>query len=515
MSGPRGAAGHHRHPQSWRMRRVVVVGNGMAGARLADELRRRDATLKITVIGEEPHPAYNRVLLSTVIGGGLGVDAVRLYPPGWHARHRVRLCTGVRVTEIDRQRSTVTTDDGGVHRYDTLVLATGSLSWTPPTTNLAAPDGTLAPGAVAFRTADDCERILRTAAPGVRVAVLGGGLLGVEAARGLVRRGVDVTVLHPVGHLMERQLDAAGGGVLAVALRELGVTVRLNVLATRYEPTMPGRGLWLDDGSFQPADLVVVAAGVRARIGLARNAGLAVGTGIQVDDELRSITDPRVRAVGECAEHAGVVHGLVQPGWEQARVLADLLTGADPTARYTGSRPVARLKARDVDLATMGETFTEHGDRGAEVVRLEDVARGRYAKLVLRDERVAGAILLGCPEAAAAVTQLYDSGAPVPADRLGLLVGRGGAGPAQLPPALLPNRSIICRCNSVTKGQLSTAWLAGAHTPAALAAATRAGTGCGSCADTVASICTWLAESEPRAQRGESPLREDPMETVA
>jgi assimilatory nitrate reductase electron transfer subunit len=285
---------------------------------------------------------------------------------------------------------------------------------------------------------------------------------------------------------------------------------------------VPGRerGLWLNDGSFQPADLVVIAAGVRPRIGLAHRSGLAVRTGILVDDELRSITDPRVRAVGECAEHAGVVHGLVQPGWEQVKVLADLLTGADPAARYTGSRPVARLKARDVDLATMGETFTDHDDRGAEVVRLEDAARGRYAKLVLRDERVAGAIVLGCPEAAAAVTQLYDSGAPVPTDRLGLLVGRGGAGPAQLPPALLPNRSIVCRCNSVTKGQLSTAWLAGAHTPAALAAATRAGTGCGSCADTVAGICTWLAESGSESgsesgQRGEPSPREDDVETVA
>src|SRR5262249_24864620 len=184
---------------------------------------------------------------------------------------------------------------------------------------------------------------------------------------------------------------------------------------------------------------------------------------------------------------------LVQPGWEQVRVLADLLTGADPAARYTGSRPVARLKARDVDLATMGETFTDHDDGGAEVVRLEGTARGRYAKLVVRAERVAGAIVLGCPEAAAAVTQLYDSGAPMPADRLGLLVGRASAGPAQVPPALLPNRSIICRCNSVTKGQLSTAWLAGAHTPAALATATRAGTGGGSGAGTGAGLCNGAA----------------------
>ena len=500
-------------------RRVVVVGNGMAGARLVDELRRRNAALDITVIGEEPHPAYNRVLLSTVLGGGLGVDAVRLHPAGWHAKHGVRLRTGVRVTGIDRMHRVVTTDDGGEYGYDALVLATGSRSWTPPTENLAGPDGTLAPGVVAFRTADDCERILQVAAPGARVAVLGGGLLGLEAARGLVRRGVDVTVLHPVGHLMERQLDGGAGRVLAGALRELGVAVRLNVLATRYRPALPRRGLELDDGSFQPADLVVVAAGVRAQTCLARSAGLAVDTGIVVDDQLRSVTDPRVWAVGECAEHAGVVYGLVQPAWEQARVVADLLTGADPTARYAGSRPVTRLKARDLDLAVMGETFTDHDDRLAEVIRLEDAAQGRYAKLVLRDERVTGAIVLGCPDAAAAVTQLFDSGAPVPADRLGLLIGRATGGTA---PALLPDKAVVCRCNSVTKGRLSAAWLAGARTVPALTLATRAGTGCGSCADVVAGICAGLAESEQAkdsepAQHGEPvrPAARADVKTVA
>jgi assimilatory nitrate reductase electron transfer subunit len=486
------------------LRRVVVVGNGMAGARLVDELRRRDPaglSLHVTVIGEEPHPAYNRVLLSTVVGGALRVEAVRLYPEDWHVKHQVQLHTGVRVVDIDRDHRTVTTDDRQGHSYDVLVLATGSRSWTPPTEGLAAPDGTLAAGAVAFRTATDCERILDVAAPGARIAVLGGGLLGLEAARGLVGRGADVTVLHPVGHLMERQLDPGSGAVLAGTLRELGVNVRLNVMATRYLAPVERRGLELDDGSFQPADLVVVAAGVRAQTWLARSAGLAVNNGIVVDDELRSVTDRRVRAIGECAEHNGVVHGLVQPAWDQARVVADLLTGADPNARYAGSRPVTRLKARDVDLAAMGETFTDHDDAGADVVRLEDPAQGRYAKLVLRDERVAGAIVLGCPEAAATITQLFDSRAPVPADRLGLLVGRRAtASGGDTTPALLPNRSIVCRCNTVTKGQLSTAWLAGARSVPALATATRATTGCGSCKDAVAGICSWLAETEPVQQ---------------
>jgi assimilatory nitrate reductase electron transfer subunit len=477
--------------------RVVIVGNGMAGSRLADELRRREpdpGILRITVIGEEQHPAYNRVLLSSVVGGGLDIEGVRLYPPGWYRNHHVELHRGVRAVAVDRLHRFVHDSNGGIHHYDVLVLATGSRSWVPPVDGLLDPGGQLAGGVVTFRTASDCERIVAAAQPGGLVAVLGGGLLGLEAARGVAGRGAAVTVLHPVGHLMERQLDPGAGRVLARTLDRLGVAVRLNVSATRRRQ----EGLELSDGGFQPAGLVVVAAGVRAETTLARQAGLEVNHGIVVDDELRSVTDHRVRAIGECAEHRGTVHGLVQPAWDQAAALADLLTGADPAVRYTGSTAVTRLKARDVDLATMGETFTEPDDDPmAEVVRLEDPARGRYAKLVLRDERVAGAIVLGCPEAAATLTQLFDSRAPVPADRLGLLVGRGLGDSGQAPPALLPARALICRCNSVTKAQLTAAWLAGARTVTAQAAATRATTGCGSCADSVAGLCEWLASADP------------------
>jgi len=514
--------------------RVLIVGNGMAGSRLADELRRREPDpdiLRITLIGEERHPAYNRVLLSSVVGGGLDIAGVRLYPDDWYGKHHVELHRGVRVVAVDRLERLVLDSHGGTHGYDVLVLATGSRSWIPPVDGLVEPGGELAGGVVTFRTASDCERIVAAAQPGGRVAVLGGGLLGLEAARGVAGRGAAVTVLHPVGHLMERQLDPPAGRVLARTLDRLGIAVRLNVRATRFRggagfagsaggvgvagfaggagvagaaggagvAGSAGGGLELSDGGFQPAGLVVVAAGVRAETTLARQAGLEVHHGIVVDDELRSVSDHRVRAIGECAEHRGTVHGLVQPAWDQAAALADLLTGADPAVRYTGSTAVTRLKARDVDLATMGETFIEPDDDPlAEVVRLEDPARGRYAKLVLRDERVAGAIVLGCPEAAAALIQLFDSRAPVPSDRIGLLVGRGVGNPlGQVPPALLPARALICRCNSVTKAQLTVAWLAGARTVTAQAAATRATTGCGSCADTVARLCEWLASADP------------------
>jgi assimilatory nitrate reductase electron transfer subunit len=469
-------------------RSVVVVGYGMAGARLVEELRRRDDRMAITVLGAEGEPAYNRVLLSSVLAGGLSTEAIRLHHPDWAADHDIAVHTGSRVTDIDRETRQVRTA-AGVFDYDALVLATGSTPWLPPTQGLDPG----VDGVVAFRTVSDCERIL---AVDGRVVVLGGGLLGLEAARGLAGRGVDVTVVHPGRHLMERQLDAGAGSVLARTLTGLGVTVRLGLLATRYRPEAPHRGVELDDGSFLPADLVVVATGVRPEVALARRAGLAVEHGVVVDDRLRSVTDPRIRAIGECAEHRGTVHGVVQPAWDQAAVVADLLTGADPAALYTGSRTVTRLKARDVDLAAMGDP---HGDddpvTGVEAVALADPSRGRYAKLVLRDERVVGAIVVGMPDAAARLTQLYDTAMPAPADRLALLVGTAVVHTGS--PAQLPDRAVVCKCNTVTKGQLTAAWGGGARSAAALAEATRATTGCGGCTDAVCGIAAWLQQADP------------------
>lgn len=468
-------------------RRVVIVGGGMAGARLADDIRRRDERVEITVVGEEPHPAYNRVLLSSVLAGSLRLDAVRLAEaPGVDFR------LGVTVTAIDRAARRITLSDESTVDYDVLVLATGSRPWLPPTEGLVADDGALAPGVAAFRTLDDCERIIEQAGPGHPVAVLGGGLLGLEAARGLVARGCLVTVVHPVGHLMERQLDPAGGRVLAKTLQGMGIEVRLGVLAARY---LPGEGLKLEDGSLVPADLVVVSAGVKPNTALAEAAGLTVDGGIVVDDSLRT-NDPRVHAIGDCARHPGTVSGLVQPAWEQAAVLADLITGADPAARYRGTPVVTRLRARDIDLATLGDVHAEVDSADAEVLCLQDPVRGRYAKLVIRDERVAGAIVLGVPDAAATITQLYDRGVPVPSDRLALLLGRS------LPtgthsPADLPASAVICRCNTVSKGQLVKAWNGGARGVAELAGLTRATTGCGSCRDVVCGIADWLSAAEP------------------
>ncbi len=416
-----------------------------------------------------------------------------MHDTDWAAGHGVDLRLGATVTGIDRAARQVVLADGSTVDYDALVLATGSRAWVPPVEGLTTEDGALAAGAVAFRTLDDCERIVAATRPGAPVAVLGGGLLGLEAARGLAGRGALVTVVHPVGHLMERQLDPAAGHALAGTLAGLGIEVRLGVLAGRY---VPGDGLKLADGGHVPADLVVVSAGVRQETGLAEAAGLTVDQGVLVDDALRT-SDPRIHAIGDVARHPGTVSGLVQPAWEQAAVLADLLTGTDPAARYPGTPVVTRLKARDIDLAAMGEVHTEVDSPDAEVLCLQDFTRGRYAKLVIRDDRVTGAIVLGSPDAAATITQHYDRGTRVPSDRLALLLGRSLPGTVAPSPADLPASATVCRCNTVSKRQLVNAWRDGARGVADLAAATRATTGCGGCRDTVCGIADWLSTVDP------------------
>ncbi|WP_300009986.1 FAD-dependent oxidoreductase [Pseudonocardia sp.] len=481
-------------------RRVVVVGNGMVGARFCDEVRRRDPDgrrVRLTVLGAERWPAYNRVLLSTVLAGGLAARAIGLYPGGWAARRRIDLRTGVAAVAIDRAARVVHTDDGGLEPYDELVLATGSRAHLPPL------DGIEKDGVTAFRDLADCERILSLARPGTRFAVLGGGLLGCEAARGLAGRGARVTLLHRGTHLMERQIDPGAGQVLAASLRRLGVDARLGVRATAWEP---GAGI-RTDGGLVAADALVVATGVRAETALAADAGIAVDHGVVVDDRLAT-SDDRVHAVGDCAQHAGAVAGVVQPGWEQAAVLADLLTGSDPAARYRGTRGVTRLKARDIDLAAFGDPalLTDPASDSAtpapEVIRFSDPAGGRYAALAFAGEQVVAGAVVGLPDAAASMIQFFDGGIPIaPGDRLALLLGRALPGAVETAdPGRLPHAAVVCRCNTVTKGALVAAWRGGATDPAALARATRATTGCGSCGDAVRGICTWLAEADPRTE---------------
>jgi assimilatory nitrate reductase electron transfer subunit len=461
------------------MTRVVVIGNGMAGARLVDELCRRDLDVQVTVFGAEDRPAYNRILLSDVLAGRRAPDAIDL--PSAPARVAQR--QGVSVTAIDREARTVLADDGSTTPYDALVLATGSTAVVPPVQGIAGPGGRLLAGVHVFRTVDDCAAIAGGAKDAARAVVVGGGLLGLEAARGLLGHGLQVDVVHGASHLMEAQLDAAGGAVLRRAVTSLGVGVHLGSFAAGVLGGRRVEGVRLADGREVRGSLVVLACGVRPQVDLARAAGLAVERGVLVDDCLTT-DDPHVFALGECAQHEGSVYGLVAPAWEQAAVLADVLTGG--AARYAGSRLITRLKAMGLEVAAMGETAPEpeeSGD-GLEVLVFSDPVRHVYKKLVVRDGVVTGAVLLGDLATAGTITQAFDRGAPLPADRLHLLFA--GVGSAAAPdPASLPDDAVVCTCNQVTAGELR---CSGCSTADEAAQATRAGTGCGGCRSSVQAL---------------------------
>lgn len=483
--------------------RVVVVGYGMAGARVATELRARRADLEVTVVGAEPHRAYNRILLSNLLAGKAREADVALAEPTGHG---VDVRLGVTALAIDRAARTLSASDGGSLPYDRLVLATGGEAVVPPIPGLLRDDGGLPDRVAVFRTLDDCRRILslvgrtRSGGPetergtGGRALVLGGGLLGLEAARALAAQGLDVTVLHARPHLMDRQLDSVAGAVLADTLERLGVAARLDAETVRVKESPDGVQAVLADGDRLDADLLVVACGIRPDTALARAAGLRVERGIVVDDRMAT-SDPRIFAIGDCAQHGGATGGLLAPAWAQAQVAADVVSGVRPLARYRPAPAVTRLKAAGVDLATMGESAADGGD----ALTFHDPRGGTYAKLVVRGDRLAGAILLGDNPSVGTVIQLFDRGGPLPADLRSLLLGRPVAGPAaaaEASPALMPDAAVVCRCNTVSKGAIVAGFRAGDRSAHDIAARTRATTGCGSCAATVAGVLEWLARSE-------------------
>jgi assimilatory nitrate reductase electron transfer subunit len=419
------------------------------------------------------------------VAGDSRPDSIVTHDETWARRHRIDLRIGRTVTRISAQM--IALDDDTELRYDELVLALGSRARLPRLDGLSTQDDRIA----VLRTIEDCRRIERIATTSEHVAVLGGGVLGLEIAHGLARRGIRVSIVHPAGHLMDRQLNPEAGTVLGEILARQGIRLHTAKRARRWEHT----GLRLTDGELLACDAVVVATGAAPESALAESAGIAVNNGIVIDDRLRT-SHSGIYAIGDCARHSGAPGGFVQPGWEQAAVLADLLTRTNPAARYRGTPCVTRLKATGIELATMGD---RDGPNDAEVLTFADSTRGRYARLTLNADRIVGAIMLGLPDAAATITQLFDRGAPAPSDRLALLLGR--ALPPESPPVSapfrLPAQAVICRCNTVTKRQLITAWQAGARDLDALATATRATTGCGTCRDAVCGIQEWLASTDP------------------
>lgn len=469
-------------------RRVVVVGNGMAGFRFVQELTDiGSADCAITVIGDEPGGAYNRMLLSNVLAGHASPGSIELADHGWYASRGVKLQAGVAVAAIDRPSRRVRLADGSVVPYDVLVLATGSDPVIPPVPGLTRSIA----GVLAFRTLADCASIGELATG--HAVVLGGGVLGLETARGLAGRGMAVTLVQRGPRLMERQLDATASRVLTRTVRSLGVAVRAKTGIRSVLGSSRLTGVQLSDGTGLPADVLVLCCGTRPRTALAADAGLAVNSGVVVDDQMRSLTDPAIFAIGECAEHRGRTHGLVAPCWEQARVAASVV-GSLP-AGYRGSTEVLRLKAAGIELAALGSSRVP---AGAEVITFADPTRGVYSKLVVQEGKLTGAILLGDTRMAGTITQLFDRGAPLPEDRSSLLLVRRNASvTVAASPTTLPGGATICQCNGVTKSAICQAWQNGATSVGEIVSRTRATTGCGTCKDSVEGIVDWLAAAEP------------------
>ncbi len=349
------------------------------------------------------------------------------------------------------------------------------------------------PGVFVFRTLDDCREIAAYAQGRGRAAVIGGGLLGLEAARGLQNFGVAVNVVHRGPHLMGQQLDAPAGAILKSSIEKLGIGVRLLRNTTEVLGEDRVTGLVFDDGKTLEYDMVVIATGITPNAEIGKRCGLTVERGIVVDDQMRSVDDRDIYAVGECAQHRGHVYGLVAPLWEQAKVLADQITGRDPGAAYHGSKVATKLKVMGVEVASMG--VTEPEDERDEIVQFSEPKKGTYKKLIIRDGRLIGGILLGDISKAAYLMQAFDRNTPLPDERLTLLFDIG-APAKQVTFEEMPADAQICNCNGVSKGAIVTCVRSGKRSAKAVMDATRAGMGCGSCKSAVTELVEWACGGE-------------------
>jgi len=459
-------------------RRLVVVGTGMAALATVEAAfeHRPPASWSVTMIGREPEPPYNRILLSRVLARG-GEDTLAMRPASWYADRGVELRTGTDVVEVDPEEQAVVTSSGERLTYDRLVLATGSQPLVPPI------DGVDRRGVHLFRTLADTRAIAAHAKRARRAIVIGGGLLGLEAARGLVELGLEVTVVHLVDRLMETQLDGPAAGLLERQIRALGVEILRGRATSAVLGNGRAEGVRFASGEELSGDMIVVSVGIRPEVELARATGLEVGRGILVDDELRT-SAARIWAVGECAEHREKVYGVWGPLLEQARAAGGSLAGQP--AAFLGTVPATTLKVMGVDLFTAGR-HSATDDRDEEVLAM-DTRRGIYRKLVLSDGRLVGATLLGDLAASGQVAELLRSGERVPE---ALLAPSDGAGPVDAP----DDGALVCTCNSVSRGTImAIARDRGLERVDQVTRATRACSGCGSCAPAVEALLGELKE---------------------
>jgi nitrite reductase (NADH) large subunit len=463
-------------------RRLVLVGNGMAGVRALEEiLSRTPHAFSITVFGAEPHGNYDRIMLSPVLAGEKRFADIVTHDRDWYETNGIELIAGEAVVAIDRAARMVTGAHGTMRPYDVLLLATGSNPVIIPV------PGHKLPGVIGFRDIADVETMQAAARDGLGAAVvIGGGLLGLEAANGLLRNGMKTTVLHLMPTLMERQLDPVSATMMRADLVQRGLTVitEANTKAIHGETRV--QAVELADGTVIPADLVVMAAGIRPSIALAKDAGLACGRGIQVDDGMRT-SDPAIYAVGECVEHRGALFGLVAPLWDMAKVVADRISEVAET-EYVPAVSGTRLKVTGIDMFSAGD-FT--GDDTTDDIVFRDAARGVHKKLVIRGEKLIGAVLYGDAQDASWYFDLIRNETAIGDIRDLLVFGPAAAGVSTGGVESLPDTAEICGCNGVSKGRILTAIAEHKLTSVdEVRARTKASASCGSCTCHVESLLT-------------------------
>lgn len=470
---------------------LVVIGNGMAGMRTVEELLKLEdgRRFRITVFGAEPHVNYNRIMLSSVLAGDKDVDDIVINSREWYNENGITLVTGDAVTRIDRGDQTITSAGGLTVRYDRLLVATGSKPMAPPIPGLGLP------GVCAFRDIADVDKMLAAAKVHKRAVVIGGGLLGLEAAWGLKQRGMSVALVHLMPTLMERQLDAAAGQMLQRDLDRRGIAFFTDGQTEEITGTERAEGVQLADGRFVPADLVVLAIGIRPNIDLAKAAQLEVNRGIVVSDDMRT-SDPTIFSVGECIEHRGNVFGLVAPIWDQAKVCAARLAG-DEEALFVSRALATSLKITGVDVFSAGALMA--ADEGDDEITLRDDARGLYKKIVLRDGKLVGAVLYGDVADGQWYLQLMRDKEDVSALRERLVFGRvfaeAGSSKAAGPDfAAMPDDIQICGCNGVCKGAIVSAIQDKKLTSLSeVRAHTKASASCGQCTGQVEGLLAFAA----------------------
>ncbi|WP_187969504.1 nitrite reductase large subunit NirB [Aquibium microcysteis] len=465
--------------------RLVIVGNGMAPGRMLEHLL--DAApdrYAVTIFNAEPRVNYDRIMLSPVLSGEKSFEEIVIHGDGWYAANGITLHKGHRIVAIDRDAKTVTSDRGVTAPYDRLVVATGSVPFVIPV------PGRDLTGVVSYRDLDDVDAMLAAARSGKKAVVIGGGLLGLEAAAGLKQQGMDVTVLHVMPTLMERQLDPAAGYLLQRAIEARGIKVRTKANTKRIVGESRVESVELDDGTAIPATLVVMAVGIRPNVALAREAGLTVNRGI-VTDERMVTSDPDILAVGECAEVGGMVYGLVAPLYQMAKVAADTLAGTG-AARFVHAETPTKLKVTGIDLYSLGD-FADGDDR--EEIVLRDASAGVYKRLVLKGDRIVGTVLFGETADGAWFADLQRKQADIAAMRDTLIFGQAYQGGASADPlaavAALADDAEICGCNGVCKGRIvSTITAKGLTTLDGVRAHTKASASCGTCTGLVEKLMT-------------------------